>query len=801
MSRCFFNLGFRKSYFCRRGYRLGLSTCYPNLPRRCPGLRECVSFLWECSFALWRRVFTPRELRINLWACYSVRHLLVQRLVECFLILFVVLCVPFRAIGQQALPFSLPLEIVFADSSVLHSPPWIGDCQRVRICDGALRFAPAEIARELGEDACVSVALPVQLPPTMSWQGEVALSFVSSEKKNFTLLLYCLSKQEAMEQWVALEFLYQGRITLSALSISPAAAPAQDFEVLDRDLILSDISEFPLSMGEPWGFHVTVDPSYGWRLWLKDRYRETFYPCGNSAEAAYLPTAPSVCSKVVWQYRGSAKSVKNNQVEVFSMGMFPVSKPPQAGEASGDEPQEIECSSFLLNEIYANPGRNGAEYIELINPTEQPLDLSNYAVGIERYGYLGDARRITDRPHFIPPHGTVALSREPQTVIDYFSAPSDSVLLFPLLPQLANKGFVISLVDRETKQLVDRLEYSPALLAPLPSQAHAALERYSLDPQRPVGKSWAAALASYRYGTPGTVNSLVKEETYASEVADSVDQEYLASSLHVNEILFLPAPHESEFVELFNAGMVPIPLHHYAVALRKDGHQQKAVPLMDKQQQWLHPKQYVALVPDAKFFATLYPDTPDSLFLQVPALPVLPNRGGSILLLHLPADTVAEEVPFLPDFYPHELKQKEGVSLERINPFLWPQEPSNWTVPLESQGYKPTPGRENSVVSKGWEVDVDKHPDRSKLLPLKQLASRLLLTDQLDSCLFISHLIDMQGNRVALMNRAHTLRWCQEVLEGRTDTLAAYAGKQRGLLVLIEIQFPNGAYYCYGSCF
>lgn len=166
-----------------------------------------------------------------------------------------------------------------------------------------------------------------------------------------------------------------------------------------------------------------------------------------------------------------------------------------------------------------------------------------------------------------------------------------------------------------------------------------------------------------------------------------------ANDIIINEILFNPQTGGVDFLELYNRSEKVIDLNGLLLANQAlDNPQFKPIEI----QKLLFPKGFVALTESPTDIKNRYTvENPNALLFQ--DLPTFPDKEGNILLYtNDGASTIfIDEFDYIADYHNALLNDKNGVSLERINPNLPTQDGGNWNSASVDAGYA-TPTYQNS---------------------------------------------------------------------------------------------------------
>jgi len=163
------------------------------------------------------------------------------------------------------------------------------------------------------------------------------------------------------------------------------------------------------------------------------------------------------------------------------------------------------------------------------------------------------------------------------------------------------------------------------------------------------------------------------------------------SDLLLTEILFNPRSGGVDFVEIVNVSDKYINLKNWALANMpsNDVINNKTITPQDL---IIQPNSFLAITSDPAILKNQYPTSHEKNFIPA-ILPTMNDDAGSVALVS-PQGSLMDSFVYLDDYHSSLLKDKEGVSLERIS-LLEPNLPSNWKSANASAGFA-TPGSANS---------------------------------------------------------------------------------------------------------
>ena len=202
---------------------------------------------------------------------------------------------------------------------------------------------------------------------------------------------------------------------------------------------------------------------------------------------------------------------------------------------------------------------------------------------------------------------------------------------------------------------------------------------FSIQPHAPGG----ALIASV--SCPG-------DENPGNDSAElSMPISYDRGALVVNEIMFAPAPHEPEWVELLNVTSDTMTLCRWAI----NDADTSARHAIAKVARIVPPSSFAVLTNDSTGIVAKYGRLPCPV-IQVPSFPSLNNDEDMIVIKDHTGATI-DSVAYRSSWHNPSLVSATGRSLERIGPSLPSSDPRSWTSCTCLIGG--TPGKQNSVYA------------------------------------------------------------------------------------------------------
>jgi hypothetical protein len=237
-----------------------------------------------------------------------------------------------------------------------------------------------------------------------------------------------------------------------------------------------------------------------------------------------------------------------------------------SGNAFTSEIQVALCQppvkgDLIINEVLFNPEGECSDYVELVNVSSKPIDLSSVALCRRNgEGKLEEAKRVAPTSCILPSQGYVLLCSTPDVIaLRYPRSNTKNFKKLSSMPSYPNDGGVVVVTDT-SKNVIDEFAYSERMhFKMLPTFDGVSLERIATSG---VESKWQSASKESGYGTPGVENSqLLKVEhaerrlklssSVVSPDGDGVN-DYLAVSY------FMETAGTMADVDIFNGEGVPV---------------------------------------------------------------------------------------------------------------------------------------------------------------------------------------------------------------------------------------------------
>lgn len=334
----------------------------------------------------------------------------------------------------------------------------------------------------------------------------------------------------------------------------------------------------------------------------------------------------------------------------------------------------------LLNEIMYDPNTGESEWIEIVNASNNPVNLKNWAVS-----------------------DVVTPTKATVTAIDKFLSPGEFAVLtqdstrFPYrrpknffqtkIGALSSTDGVIIYDSRNN--VVDSLRYTSGW----GGAKGFSLERISYEKSSTDSTNWSTSL-SHNGGTPGLGNSVQNIPHYTF------------GSLVINEIMYDPAVDNAEYLEFYNTSTDSLQIGGMQIKLGTTSKARLSNSVFK-----VAPQEYFVLASDTLIFQN-YPwvKSESKVAITQGGFSLL-NDGGTLVLKDLFGNTL-DSLMYYPSWHNKNVVVTKNKSLERLSPLVSSNDRSNWSTSVSNYGG--TPGKTNSIftenLSREASVTINPNP-------------------------------------------------------------------------------------------
>ncbi len=326
-------------------------------------------------------------------------------------------------------------------------------------------------------------------------------------------------------------------------------------------------------------------------------------------------------------------------------------------------------NSVLINEVMYSPNNSEPEWIELVNASNKIVNLKNWSVS----DMLPSPTKnfISNEDLFLAPGEYFVLTKDSSIFLFHQSLKSKFKIVN--FGSLSNSEDGIVIYDFRNG-IIDSLHY----YSTWGGTNGYSLERFSLSNSTNDCTNWSTSLCELK-STPGEINSIITIPAYKK------------NDLVINEIMFDPGYDNNEFIEFLNMSNSSINIGGWSI---NDGSGNSiklsatslTIPL----------NSYFLLAADSLVIKkyNLY-DLTSKNILNISNLG-LSNEGELLLLKDLKGNTI-DSVTFSSKWHNKNFSSTKNISLEKINPQISGNLPTNWSSSANPLGA--TPGKQNSIYA------------------------------------------------------------------------------------------------------
>jgi hypothetical protein len=190
----------------------------------------------------------------------------------------------------------------------------------------------------------------------------------------------------------------------------------------------------------------------------------------------------------------------------------------------------------------------------------------------------------------------------------------------------------------------------------------------------------------YHLEVSGLADCPGNAQQFPLETRAAITGESEPASVLINELLFDPPAGGSDYLELYNHSGVTIDLAGIFIGNRNSAGQPASLVRCSETPRNLYPGEYVVFTGDTAWVLRRYAGARASELLESPSLPSWPDDEGVVIVANQQGK-ILDELMYTDDDHFPLLGNREGVSLERLNPFLPTTDPSNWHSASTASGY------------------------------------------------------------------------------------------------------------------
>jgi len=323
----------------------------------------------------------------------------------------------------------------------------------------------------------------------------------------------------------------------------------------------------------------------------------------------------------------------------------------------------------LINEVMYNPQTGKPEWVELVNVSEDSLNIINWSIS----DVLSTPTKsfITNEQYFIQPDEYFVIAKDTSFNTAYPGVTAK--IFYANFGSLGNTEDGVVVYDFRNG-IIDSLFYD----SDWGGGKGLSLERISLVDSTNESGNWTTSLDPSG-STPGRQNSILN-------VPD-----YKRNDLVINEIMYDPGTDNSEFIEFINLSGDSVNVGGWEIVDdNENSFKLSTIPLL------VPANSYFLLVADSLTISKYNLD--ESILKTIVGVSSLGlvNTGELILLKDVKGNTI-DSVVYSDKWQNDNFISTKNISLERINPNLNGNDSYHWSSSVKPIGA--TPGMQNSIYT------------------------------------------------------------------------------------------------------
>jgi Lamin Tail Domain/FlgD Ig-like domain/CARDB len=323
----------------------------------------------------------------------------------------------------------------------------------------------------------------------------------------------------------------------------------------------------------------------------------------------------------------------------------------------------------LINEVMYNPAEGEPEWIELVNVSNEEINLKNWSVS----DVLSTPTKnfISTNDLLLEPDEYLIIAKD----TSFFNIHPNvtAKTKFVNFGSLGNSADGVIIYDFRDG-IIDSLFYRSSW----GGKKGYSLERISFEEATNDSTNWTTSLSTFG-STPGEPNSI-------GNVLPGK-----RNDLVINEIMFDPETDNSEFVEFYNRGGKSIEIGGWKIE-DENGNSYRLSEISKQ----ITDKSYFILAADSSIFKNYHFDENSFVNIVNVSSLGLVNTGELILLKDVRGNLI-DSVFYSDKWHNKNFASTRNISLERINPELNANDPLNWSSSVDVSGA--TPSKQNSIYT------------------------------------------------------------------------------------------------------
>jgi hypothetical protein len=252
---------------------------------------------------------------------------------------------------------------------------------------------------------------------------------------------------------------------------------------------------------------------------------------------------------------------------------------------------------------------------------------------------------------------------------------------------------------------------TPAVVVNMVSFLNAGLREVILNLGVSIenGQTYSITVSGIRDCAGNTIQQDFNSVSFGvPEAANAVD-------VVINELLFNPKPFGVDFIEIYNRSNKYLNLKNWNIGNYENGTATN-LRTITTDDFLLPPGSILAFTVDPLTVKSHYANANLTGLVKVNALPAFPDNDGSASIIN-ESGLIIDSFLYTRDYHSVFLRDKEGVSLERIHADVNTNDPNNWKSAASTVGFA-TPGYRNSNALEAGQITGEVRIEPEIFVPL-----------------------------------------------------------------------------------
>jgi len=169
--------------------------------------------------------------------------------------------------------------------------------------------------------------------------------------------------------------------------------------------------------------------------------------------------------------------------------------------------ENAEAGDVLINEILFNPRPNGVDFVELYNNSDKYINLKDLNIGNISEELIENSKSLSSSDLILAPSTYLVLTSDPITLKSNYPQGKEEKFIPISLPSFPDDKGSVAISDNQNS-LIDYFSYDEDFHSPfIKDEEGVSLERISFTSITNTRENWTSASSTANFATPGYINS------------------------------------------------------------------------------------------------------------------------------------------------------------------------------------------------------------------------------------------------------------------------------------------------------